>query len=49
MGPLEVLTDTMGVDFGPYLQRVLHDVRMNWYTSFRSRHGPTDEERQSHN
>jgi TonB family protein len=19
------------VDFGPYLQRVLHDVRMNWY------------------
>jgi TonB family protein len=31
MGPLEVLTDTMGVDFRPYLQRVLHDVRMNWY------------------
>jgi TonB family protein len=31
MGPLEVLTDTMGVDFAPYLQRVLHDVRMNWY------------------
>jgi TonB family protein len=31
MGPLEVLTDTMGVDFGPYLQRVIHDVRMNWY------------------
>jgi TonB family protein len=31
MGPLEVLSDTMGVDFGPYLQRVLHDVRMNWY------------------
>jgi TonB family protein len=31
MGPLEVLTDTMGVDFGPYLQRVLHDVRVNWY------------------
>ena len=31
MGPLEVLTDTMGVDFGPYLQRVLHDVRTNWY------------------
>ena len=31
MGPLEVLTDTMGVDFGPYLQRVLHDVRENWY------------------
>jgi TonB family protein len=31
MGPLEVLSDTMGVDFGPYLQRVLHDVRQNWY------------------
>ncbi|HXM21248.1 MAG TPA: TonB family protein [Terriglobales bacterium] len=31
MGPLEVLSDTMGVDFGPYLQRVLHDVRVNWY------------------
>jgi len=31
MGPLDVLSDTMGVDFGPYLQRVLHDVRMNWY------------------
>jgi TonB family protein len=31
MGPIEVLTDTMGVDFGPYLQRVLHDVRENWY------------------
>ena len=21
----------MGVDFGPYLARVLHDVRQNWY------------------
>ena len=31
MGNLEVLSDTMGVDFGPYLQRVLHDVRQNWY------------------
>ncbi len=31
MGPLDVLSDTMGVDFGPYLQRVLHDVRINWY------------------
>jgi len=24
-------SDTMGVDFGPYLQRVRHDVRMNWH------------------
>jgi TonB family protein len=31
MGPLDVLSDTMGVDFGPYLQRVVHDVRVNWY------------------
>jgi len=31
-GGLEVLSDTMGVDFGPYLQRVLHDVRQNWYS-----------------
>jgi TonB family protein len=31
VGNLDVLSDTMGVDFGPYLQRVLHDVRQNWY------------------
>jgi TonB family protein len=31
MGPLVILTDTKGVDFGPYFQRVLHDVRINWY------------------
>jgi outer membrane biosynthesis protein TonB len=31
MGPAEVLSDTMGVDFGPYLQRILHDVKQNWY------------------
>ena len=30
-GDFELLTDTQGVDFGPYLQRVLHDVRENWY------------------
>ncbi|HEY1464205.1 MAG TPA: TonB family protein [Terriglobales bacterium] len=28
---MDILTDTMGVDFGPYLQRVLHDVKENWY------------------
>ncbi len=28
---LEVLSDTQGVDFGPYLERVLQRVRMNWY------------------
>jgi TonB family protein len=31
MGPMEIMSDTMGVDFGPYLQRVLHDVKQNWY------------------
>jgi TonB family protein len=31
VGPMDVLSDTMGVDFGPYLARVLHDVRENWY------------------
>jgi TonB family protein len=33
VGNLEILSDTMGVDFGPYLQRVLHDVRLNWYSA----------------
>jgi TonB family protein len=32
-GNLEILSDTMGVDFGPYLQRVLHDVKQNWYSA----------------
>jgi outer membrane biosynthesis protein TonB len=31
LGPMEVLTDTMGVDFGPYLQQVLQEVKGNWY------------------
>ncbi len=31
VGALDILSDTMGVDFGPYLQRVLHDVKVNWY------------------
>jgi TonB family protein len=30
-GNLEVLSDTQGVDFGPYLSRVLQAVRQNWY------------------
>ena len=32
MGNLEILTDTQGVDFGPYLSKVLEAVRRNWYT-----------------
>ena len=27
----DVLSDTMGVDFGPYLSRVVQNVRANWY------------------
>ena len=27
MGPFEILSDTQGVDFGPYLQRILQDVQ----------------------
>ena len=28
---IDILSDTMGVDFGPYLSRVLHDIKRNWY------------------
>ncbi|HWR14191.1 MAG TPA: TonB family protein [Terriglobales bacterium] len=28
---LDILSDTRGVDFGPYLERILHTVRLNWY------------------
>jgi len=31
-GPVEVLSDTQGVDFGPYLSRVLQSIKVNWYT-----------------
>jgi len=31
VGPLDILSDTQGVDFGPYLERVLSAVRRNWY------------------
>lgn len=31
LGPLEVLSDTMGFDFNPYLTRLLHDVKETWY------------------
>jgi outer membrane biosynthesis protein TonB len=30
MGDAEILSDTMGVDFGPYLQQVLRVVKANW-------------------
>jgi TonB family protein len=30
-GPVEILTDTMGVDFKPYLNKVQADVKEHWY------------------
>lgn len=30
VGGLEILSDTQGVDFAPYLQRIIHDVQQNW-------------------
>ncbi len=32
MGQVDVLSDTEGVDFGPYLSRVVDAVRREWYT-----------------
>jgi TonB family protein len=32
LAPAEILTDTMGVDFGPYMTRIVQIVRQNWYT-----------------
>jgi TonB family protein len=31
LAPAEILTDTMGVDFGPYLTRIVQVVKANWY------------------
>src|SRR5204863_1871509 len=30
-GDVEVLSDTMGVDFKPYLERVTYAIKTNWY------------------
>jgi hypothetical protein len=30
-GSLDILSDTRGVDFGPYLKRIVPMVRQNWY------------------
>ena len=27
----EILSDTQGVDFGPYIRRILEDIKRNWY------------------
>ena len=29
-GPIDILTDTRGVDFGPYLKRLLGEIRVHW-------------------
>lgn len=31
MGGIDILSDTQGVDFGPYLTRALQSIRLNWY------------------
>jgi outer membrane biosynthesis protein TonB len=31
-GAIDILSDTMGVDFGPYLGIVRHRIRLNWYS-----------------
>jgi len=31
VGGVDILSDTQGVDFGPYLKEVLVEVRKNWY------------------
>ena len=31
VGNARILTDTLGVDFDPYLRRVVMDIRQNWY------------------
>lgn len=31
VGALDVLSDTQGVDFGPYIERLIQNVRENWY------------------
>lgn len=30
-GAVDVLSDTMGVDFGPYIERVIYDTKLAWY------------------
>ena len=31
VGPFDILSDTHGVDFGPYLSRAIESIRINWY------------------
>ena len=34
MGPFDILSDTQGVDFGPYLSRILQSIKINLYSSY---------------
>ena len=40
IGGLEILTDTQGVDFAPYLQRVVRKIKQNWYAVIPERAQP---------
>lgn len=31
LGSFEILTDTQGINFNPYISRVLHDVKQRWF------------------
>src|SRR5579864_5031678 len=31
LGALDILSDTQGIDFGPYLQGILQHIKANWY------------------
>lgn len=42
---IEVLSDTKGVDFGPYLQDILVEIKNSWYRLISGRRG--DEEREA--
>src|SRR5437016_2633838 len=32
VGNIEILSDPQGVDFGPYLNRILPTIRQNWFS-----------------
>jgi len=38
-GAVDILSDTMGVDFGPYIQRVVWDTERAWWPMIRNRRG----------
>ncbi len=42
LADLEVLSDTQGIDFGPYLSKIVQAVRKNWYAVLPAKAGPPD-------